>query len=49
MFVRVEEQEDGTEGFVSLEDDEFDRVAEEYDRLCELEAEADDETEDSDV
>ena len=29
VFVRVEEQEDGTEGFVSLEDDEFDRVAEE--------------------
>lgn len=49
VFVRVEEQEDGSEGFVSLEDDEFDRVAEEYDRLCELEAEADDDGDSADA
>ena len=38
VYVRVEEMEDGTEGFVSLEDDEYDRVDEEYSRLCEEEA-----------
>lgn len=37
LFVRVVEGEDGVETYESLEDDEFDRVAEEYDRLCELE------------
>ncbi len=51
VFVRVVTQEDGTEALESLSDEEFDRVAEEYDRLCELEDEAyedDDEDEDED-
>lgn len=38
VFVRVVTMEDGTEGFTTLEEDEFERVAEEYERLCELEA-----------
>ncbi len=48
IFVRVETMEDGSEGFVSLEDDEFDRVAEEYDRLCEAEVLAAEDTEEQD-
>ena len=40
IFVRVVTLEDGTEGLLSLEEDEFDRVAEAYDRLLE---ESDDE------
>ena len=35
VFVRVEETEDGSETLISLEEDEFDRVFEEYERLCE--------------
>lgn len=35
VIVRVVTMEDGTEGFQSLDDDEFDRVAAEYDRLVE--------------
>ena len=46
VFVRVVTQEDGTEALESLSDDEFDRVAEEYDRLCELEDEAYEDDED---
>ena len=38
VFVRVMTMEDGTEGFTTLEEDEFERVAEEYERLCELES-----------
>ncbi|MDI9471118.1 MAG: DUF1292 domain-containing protein [Bacillota bacterium] len=35
VIVRIIELEDGSEGFESLEDSEFDRVSAEYDRLCE--------------
>ncbi|NLZ70146.1 MAG: DUF1292 domain-containing protein [Clostridiaceae bacterium] len=48
-FVRVADMEDGSEGFVSLEDDEFEAVSEEYDRLCEISAESDDEWDDLDM
>lgn len=46
VFVRVMTMEDGTEGFTTLEEDEFERVAEEYERLCELESDEYDEEED---
>ncbi|MDI9497584.1 MAG: DUF1292 domain-containing protein [Bacillota bacterium] len=39
VIVRIIELEDGSEGFESLEDSEFDRVSAEYDRLCEEAAE----------
>ena len=42
VIVRVVGLDDGSEGFESLEDEEFDRVAAEYERLC---AEADEEDE----
>ena len=42
VIVRVVGLADGSEGFESLEDEEFDRVAAEYERLC---AEADEEDE----
>ena len=51
VFVRVVTQEDGTEALESLSDEEFDRVSDEYERLCELEEEEedfDDEDEDED-
>ncbi|NCA98122.1 MAG: DUF1292 domain-containing protein [Clostridia bacterium] len=37
VITRVVELEDGTEGLVSLTDDEYDRVYAEYERLCEEE------------
>ncbi len=37
VITRVVELEDGTEGLVSLTDDEYDRVFAEYERLCEEE------------
>lgn len=48
VFVRVMTMEDGTEGFTTLEEDEFDRIADEYERLCELEADEYDEDDDDD-
>lgn len=43
VFVRVVTQEDGTEALESLSDEDFDRVSDEYERLCELEEEEGDE------
>lgn len=37
VITKVVELEDGTEGLVSLTDDEYDRVFAEYERLCEEE------------
>ena len=38
VITRVVTMEDGTEGLMSLEDDEYDRVYTEYERLCEEDA-----------
>ena len=50
VIVRVVTLDDESEGFESLEDDEFDRVSAEYDRICEeasrLYEDEDDEDED---
>lgn len=46
VFVRVVTQEDGTEALESLSDEDFDRVSDEYERLCELEEEEDEDEED---
>ena len=48
VFVRVVTQEDGTEALESLSDEDFDRVSDEYERLCELEEEEEDEDEEDD-
>ena len=48
VFVRVVTQEDGTEALESLSDEDFDRVSDEYERLCELEEEEGEEEEDED-
>lgn len=48
VFVKVTEMEDGTEGFMSLDEDEFDKVSAEYDRLCAEDFEDDDDYEDED-
>ncbi len=42
VIVRVVTMEDGTEGFQSLDDEEFDRVAAEYDRLVDEDSEDED-------
>ena len=47
VIVRVVTLEDGTEGFQSLDEEEFDRVAAEYDRLVD-EAEEDEDGEEDD-
>lgn len=36
LFARSVKLEDGTEGFETLGDDEFEKVAAEYERLCDL-------------
>lgn len=36
VFARAVELPDGSEGFETLDDEEFERVADEYERLCEL-------------
>ncbi len=48
VFVKITEMPDGTEGFMSLDEEEFDKVSAEYDRLCAEEAELDWEEEDED-
>lgn len=40
VITRVVTLEDGTEGLMSLADDEFERVFEAYDRLCEEDEQA---------
>ena len=45
VFVKVVTMEDGTEGLMSLDDEEFDRVAEAYDLMIEEDDEEDDEDE----
>lgn len=45
VFVKVVTMEDGTEGLMSLDDEEFDRVAEAYDLMIEDDDEEDDEDE----
>jgi uncharacterized protein YrzB (UPF0473 family) len=45
VFVKVVTMEDGTEGLMSLEDDEFDRVSEAYDRMIEEDDEDDEDDE----
>ena len=47
VITKVVELEDGTEGLVSLTDDEYDRVFAEYERLCE-EEDYEDEDEEAD-
>lgn len=42
LFARLQENEDGSEFFITVADDEFERVAAEYERLCD-EMEDDDE------
>lgn len=34
LFARLQENEDGSEFFITVADDEFERVAAEYERLC---------------
>lgn len=45
VITRVVTMEDGTEGLMSLDDDEYDRVYAEYDRLCEEDDEEEDDEE----
>ncbi len=42
LFARLQESDDGSEFFVTVADDEFERVAAEYERICD-EMEDDDE------
>ena len=43
LFARSVKLPDGSEGFETLADDEFDKVADEYERLCDLMDEDDEE------
>lgn len=48
VITRVVTMEDGTEGLMSLDDDEYDRVYAEFDRLCEEADEEEDDDEEED-
>jgi hypothetical protein len=48
VITKVVTMEDGTEGLVSLDAEESDKVYAEYDRLCDEADEADDEEDDED-
>jgi len=43
VITRVVTMDDGTEGLMSLDDDEYDRVYAEYERLCEEDEEDEEE------
>lgn len=45
IFARVTDMEDGTEGFETLNDDEYDEIADYYAELCDQAAEDDDDYE----
>jgi uncharacterized protein YrzB (UPF0473 family) len=45
VITRVVTMEDGTEGLMSLDDDEYDQVYAEYERLCEEDDEEEDDEE----
>ncbi|NCC82830.1 MAG: DUF1292 domain-containing protein [Clostridia bacterium] len=48
IFAKVITMEDGNDGFETLEDDEFERVADFYEELCAKEEEEDEDDEDED-